>query len=289
MTTPTSTQPNATTGSCSCTVAGDPHFTDYNATQLSLVPTNSLAEWNLFTDNGNTGRYQLLAFFFPFEGDVVGKRYSLGLGGVAFVSYQSVVPGEQLPYTPTSGELIVTVDVSQKKITGTYDLTAVNGARTVRLIGSFEVEGYGDEPKMRDSGRVNATITGATTLAYESTAVGLTDGLVGDFPNSIGATSEFIEGRPTPVQYFLSLRLAKNLALGKYPITPNSSQVRALFIDGNNGLDVFRGESGEVTLQEMPQTDPLAGRLKALFHFDALSDDKVRRVSVANGEMTIQK
>lgn len=118
MTTSTSTQPNATIGACSCTVAGDPNFTHYDATRLSFLPANAFAEWNIFTDNGNSGRHQLLAFFLPNEGDVVGKRYSLGPGSVAFVSYQSVVPGEQLPYTPTSGELIVTVDVNQKKSRG---------------------------------------------------------------------------------------------------------------------------------------------------------------------------
>lgn len=151
------------------------------------------------------------------------------------------------------------------------------------------MKGYSDEPKMRDSGSVSATITGAVTHGYHSTAVGLTDVPISNFPKSIGGTSEDITGRPDPHQYFLSLRLVENLLPGTYPITLNSNEVRALFIDANSGLNAFRATSGKAIVQEMPHTNPFGGRLKAVFDFEAISDDGVGKVSVTKGEMNIQR
>lgn len=290
MTTSTLTQPNATIGSCSCNVANNPHFTKFVATRFFFVPLNTSPQWYVVTDTGNTEPFQIVAFRLPNVGDQVAKHYLLGPGSPVSVDYHSAVTGEHLPFTTTGGELTVTVDVSQKKIKASFKLTAVHGSRTVHLSdGALEVEGYSDEPKKLDSGTVKATITGAVTHDYVSTAVGLSDSPLSNFPNSIGGTSEDITGRPIPHQYFLSLWFAKNLLPATYSITPDSNEVRALFIDASSGLDAFRATSGKAIVQEMPQTNPLGGRLKVVFDFKAISDDGVGKVSVTNGEMNIER
>ncbi|TFY90245.1 hypothetical protein DYL59_09025 [Pseudomonas kairouanensis] len=290
MANPSSTQTKATVGTCSCAVAGDPNFTDYTASRFFFVPKDATGEWHIVTSNGNTGEYQILGFTLPNRGNQNDVDYSLGPGSNAFVGYQSVIPGEQRPYTTTSGNLKVTVDVQNKKLTATFDLTAVNGSRTVHLTqGSVEVEGYSDEPKTQGSGTLNALIAGDVTLDYASTDVWLSDSPVSNFPDSFLAGSQLIENRPAPQHFLLSVQLANTLAPGTYPIALDSSEARVTFIDATNRLDVFRGTSGQITIDELPQSNPLAGKLRATLTCQALNDDNVRAVSISNCSINIEK
>lgn len=284
------TTPNATTGTCTAVVKDNPDFQSYVATTFDLVPMNTAPVWQLNTSSGNIGNHQILGFSFPNSGDVAGQQYLLGPNGDAIVSYISVTPGNHHPYTPIQGKLIVTVDTQQKRVFGTYNLEAKFGNRTVKLEdGAFDVQGYGDEPKLTGIGSLSADVTGAVTLDYQSTSVALTNSPISDFPDSFGGLSELLHGHPNAQHYALSLRLANVLQPGSYSISLDSPHVRVVFIDLNSQLDVFRATSGQITITEVPNSTDLSGELKATFDCSAINDDQLRRVEIANAQLSIRK
>ena len=281
--------PNATTGTCTATVDSHPEFKSYVATFLSFVPMNTSPEWSVVTSSGNTGRYQLVGFRIPNEGDVNNKRYLLGPGSEASVQYQSVVPGAQWPYTQVSGELIVSVDTQNRKLSATFHLTAQHGTSTVYLTqGKLDVKGYDDEPKAPGIGSVKASITGSVNANYSSTAVELSnEAATPTFARCFRAWSEYLPGRPLPDFLVNNIKIADTLKPGTYTIAKDSKEVNVFFLDRNTGLS-YEGISGSITINALPTPGTTDGPLEGTFNCTGSTPDNSASINVTNGSFSVR-
>ncbi|AZE79242.1 hypothetical protein [Pseudomonas synxantha] len=152
------------------------------------------------------------------------------------------------------------------------------------------VEGLTEEKRISATGSVTCDLGDTINASYESTKTELySRPELGIFPRHILAHTQQYASKPELIDYVLNIQIANGLPSGTYLLRPDSKQVRISFQNLNQFIGWF-AESGEITLDSIPDFETLQGPLLGTFNFKATaiqSDGTVRKLTADNGKFDI--
>ncbi|WP_338475178.1 hypothetical protein [Pseudomonas khavaziana] len=290
---PSTETPKCTTGKASATIKdSDNEFKNFKGKGFSFYLDESAKKWQVTAiGDESAGVYQTLALRFPNVGNVSGEVYEISNNGAdprtANATWTRASAGSFRPYPAVSGRVTVTLDSTLQTAELKFDFEGENGTKTVRVTeGSMSVEGLTEEKRINTTGSASCVLRDTINAPYQSTTTELySRPALGIFPPHILAHTQQYAPKPELINYVLNIQIANGLPSGTYLLRPDSKQVRISFQNLNQFTGWF-AESGEITLDSIPDFETLQGPLSGTFNFKATaiqSDGTVLKLTADEG------
>jgi hypothetical protein len=299
MTNDSKTKHKATSGTASATISDHADFDSFTGSRFTFELDDQLNRWKILaiSESNVNHQHQVITLWLPNDGDVINRKYEVvevfAAPGKANASWTEATGSTYRPYTAIKGSVTVTLNNSYQTAELTFHFEGISGTKKVTVTeGNMTLKGFSEELKPRVAGAVTCDLSDSVTAHYESTAAELyTLPEQSSFPAHIVAWSQQLAPRPNPIDYRLTLNIAKGVLPGTYTFGPDSREVRAVFFDIRQNLS-WPSESGTITLQSIPNFETLEGRLSADFDFAGtatLIDGSVLRLQAKNGNLNVEK